>query len=257
MASVNCKFCGKTSYTGDDGYVHGWLPIRNFLGGISGYYCSKNCKNQDKPKEESQNSSENERHVQEEKQPKSPEQILAEAEAKKIENQIELEKQAARDKSDKEFLEGIKKNWKAITIVIFIVIIGFGIYSYLNGNAKQVDAKLSQELEQIEDKVKLLIESGDQEKALEFVNKLVHPSHNDMESQKFDAWKGYPKYDEYWSNKREEYKSQIMSMGKMKMDNKPEPEEPEVKKEEQPVNENANNEVPAESTSEDTDSPSN
>jgi hypothetical protein len=177
--------------------------------------------------------------------PKTAEQILAEAEAEKVKHQIEMEKKAARDKSDKEFFDSIKKNWKAITVVIIIAIIGFGIFSYFNGNAKQDDAKLSQQLEQIEDKVKLSIQSGDQDKALELANQLVHPSHKEMESQKFDTWSGYPKYDEYWSKKREEYKTQIMAMG-----DKPELKQPEVKIEEQPIKEEINDEVPVENITE-------
>lgn len=44
MASENCKFCEKTGYTNDAGYVTGWLPIRNIVGGVTGYYCSNKCK---------------------------------------------------------------------------------------------------------------------------------------------------------------------------------------------------------------------
>lgn len=145
--------------------------------------------------------------------PKTAEQILAEAEAEKVKHQIEMEKKAAVDKADKEFFDSIKKNWKAIVVVAIVIAIGIGVFSYFNGNSKQNDAKLSQQLEQIEDNVKLAIQSGDKEKALNLANQLVHPSHENMETQKFDAWSGYPKYDEYWSKKREEYKEEIMKLG--------------------------------------------
>jgi len=144
--------------------------------------------------------------------PKTAEQILAEAEAEKVKHQIEMEKKAARDKADKEFFDSIKKNWKPISIGVIVLIIGISIFSFFKGNAKLDDAKLSQQLEQIEDKVKLAIQSGDKEKALDLANQLVHPSDENMESQKFDAWSGYPKYDEYWSKKREQYKEQIMQL---------------------------------------------
>lgn len=143
---------------------------------------------------------------------KTAEQILAEAEAEKVKHQIDMEKQAAIDKSDKEFFESVKKNWKAIVAVVIVLAIAIGIFSYINGNSKQNDAKLSQQLEQIEDKVKLAIQSGEKEKALDLANQLIHPSHENMESQKFDAWNGYPKYDEFWSKKREVYKEQIMQI---------------------------------------------
>lgn len=142
---------------------------------------------------------------------KTVEQILAEAEMAKIKHQIEQKKQAAVDKSNKEFFDNLKKNWKAIVVVAIVATIGIGVFSHFKDISKQNDAKLSQKLEQIEDKVKLSIQSGDKEKALELANQLVHPSHENMETQKFDAWSGYPKYDEYWSKKREEYKERIMN----------------------------------------------
>ncbi len=160
-------------------------------------------------------------------QPKTAEQILAEAEADKVKHQIEMEKKAAVDKANKEFFDSIKKNWKAIAVVAVVAIIGIGIFSYFNGNSKQNDAKLSQQLEQIEDKVKLAIQSGDKEKALDLANQLVHPSHDKMETQKFDAFNGYPQYDAYWSKKREEYKTQIMGMpDRAQAQNKPTEKEP-------------------------------
>jgi endogenous inhibitor of DNA gyrase (YacG/DUF329 family) len=145
--------------------------------------------------------------------PKTVEEILAEAEMVKVKHQIEMEKQAAVDKSNKEFFDSVKKNWKTIVVFAIVAAIGIGVFSHFKANSKENDVKLSQQLEQIEDKVKLSIQSGDKEKALDLANQLVHPSHENMETQKFDAWSGYPKYDEYWSKKREEYKEQIMQLG--------------------------------------------
>ncbi len=168
---------------------------------------------------------------------KTAEEILAEAEAEKVRHQIEMEKKAATAQSDKEFYDSIKKNWKAIVAVAVVAIIGFGIYSYINNNAKQEDAKLSQQLEQIEDKVKLAIQSGEKEKALDLANQLIHPSHKDIESQKFDAFIGYKKYDEYWSNKREEYKAQIMNLTKTTIPEKPSNNQVQENKTEEQVTE--------------------
>jgi|JI10StandDraft_1071094.scaffolds.fasta_scaffold536317_1 type II secretory pathway pseudopilin PulG len=129
---------------------------------------------------------------------RTPEQIMADQEAVR--------------KADKEFFDTIKRNWKIIlpiTIIAAAIIAGM---LYWNNGAKQEAEKLSQQLEQIEGKVKLAIQSGDREKSLELANQLVHPSHKDMESKEFDAFNGYPKYDEYWSKKRDEYKSEIMKL---------------------------------------------
>ena len=97
--------------------------------------------------------------------------------------------------------------------VVIVLVIGIGVFIYFNSVSKQNDIKISQQLEQIEDKVRLSIQSGDKEKALDLVNQLIHPSHKDMETQKFDTWHGYPKYDEYWAQKREKYKEQILKLG--------------------------------------------
>ena len=144
-------------------------------------------------------------------QPKTADQILAEAEAEKIKHQIEMEKKAKQEQENKEFWQGVKKHWKiwvSILILSFCIIAFMG---YRENNKKQKDIKLSQQLETIEDNVKLAIQSGDKEKALELANQLVHPSHENMENKDFDSWNGYPKYDEYWTKKREEYKKQIIN----------------------------------------------
>lgn len=143
---------------------------------------------------------------------KTPEQIIAEAEADKIKYKLEKERRAQTEKANKEFIEGIKNNWKVISLITIVCIIGIIIFSYFNDVSKQDDFKLSLQLEQIEDQVKLAIKSGDKDKALELANKLVHESNSKMESQKFDTWNGYPKYDEYWTKKREFYKEQILEM---------------------------------------------
>ena len=39
-----------------------------------------------------------------------------------------------------------------------------------------------------------------------------------MEHLEFDSWSGYPKFDEYWNNKREEYKKIIFSNGSLNPD---------------------------------------
>lgn len=140
------------------------------------------------------------------------EDVLAEARMVSAQHQIETQKQAAIDKSNKEFFDSLKKNWKIVVTVVIVLVIGIAVFSHFNGVSKQNDIKMSQQLEKIEDKVRLSIQSGDKKNALDLTNQLVHPSHKDMETQKFDTWHGYPKYDEYWAQKREKYKEQILKL---------------------------------------------
>lgn len=136
----------------------------------------------------------------------------------------------------------------ALGIGVLILLIGLFVgYQMLSSksNAKE-GAEINLKLEGIEDQIKLAIQEGNKEKALELTNQLVHPLHEKWEEQsKFDAWNGYPFYDEWWSKKRQEYKDQIMAMG-----SKSESKQPEVKTEEQPVKEEVNNKVPVENITE-------
>jgi len=145
---------------------------------------------------------------------KTFEDVLAEARMFGVQHQIEMEKQAAIDKSNQDFFDSIKRNWKIIIAGVIVAVIGVGVFIHFNNLSKQNDIKLSQQLEKIEDKVRLSIQSGDKEKALDLTNQLIHPSHKDMETQKFDTWHGYPKFDEYWTKKREKYKEEIMKLSR-------------------------------------------
>lgn len=221
-----CAWCNKSV---DD---HKTIWIRKNL--LVGYpFCSNKCSTQwksNKDNEQTQTDTQNdhsngsndnyvsvfksiEDDSEVQQQPtKTFEDILSEARMVGIQLQNEMEKQAAIDKSNKEFFDSVKKNWKIVVTVVIVVVIGIGIFSHINGVSKQNDIKLSQQLEQIEDKIRLSIQSGDKQKALDLTNQLFHPSHKNMETQKFDMWHGYPKYDEYWTKKREKYKEEIMKL---------------------------------------------
>ncbi len=181
------------------------------------WVCSDNCKrdyNNSMRNNQSINTN-NQTTIKEQiiiKESKTAEQILAEAEAEKIKYQIDIEKKAKQEQEDKEFWQGVKKYWKVWVPILVALIIASFIFNHFSNNSKKEDAKLNQQLEQIEDNVKLSIQSGDKQKALELTNQLVHPSHEKWEDQnKFDALNGYPYYDEYWTKKREEYKKQIIN----------------------------------------------
>lgn len=208
------------------------------------WVCSENCKRDyNNSIRNNQNLNSNNKTVIKEqtiiKEPKTADQILAEAEAEKIKHQIEMEKKAKQEQENKEFWQGVKKHWKiwvSILILSFCIIAFMG---YRENKKKQEDIKFSQQLESIEDNVKLAIQSGDKVKALELANQLVHPSHENMEDKEFDSWNGYPKYDEYWTKKREEYKEQIMNSSTTK--EIPKEEKLEIITNEQPT-ESQNNE---------------
>lgn len=211
-----CAWCNKSV---DD---HKTIWIRKNL--LIGYpFCSNKCASQWKDNKSAEskkanqiNSFENasieEDRVIDKPSSKSFDDVLAEARIVNAQQQIKRDKQTEIDKSNKEFFDSLKKNWKIVVVGIIILVISIKVFSHFNDISKQNDANLSQELEQIEDQVKLSIQSGDKQKALDLTNKLIHPSHNDMESQKFDTWHGYPKYDEYWNKKREKYKEQIIKL---------------------------------------------
>lgn len=219
-----CAWCNKS--VNDDKTI--WVR-KNLLVGYP--FCSNKCSNQwqsNKDNEQTQNdhsndsndnyvsmfkSIEDDREVQQ-KPTKTFEDVLAEARTVGMRHQIEMEKQAAIEKSNQEFFDSVKKNWKIIIAGVIVSVIGVGVFIHFNNLSKQNDIKLSQQLEKIEDKVKLSIQSGDKEKALDLTNQLIHPSHKDMETQKFDTWHGYPKFDEYWTKKREKYKEEIMKLSR-------------------------------------------
>lgn len=97
-----------------------------------------------------------------------------------------------------------------IMILLIGLFIGFNALTS-KSNTKE-GSEINLKLEGIEDKLRIAIQEGNKEKALELANQLVHPLHEKDETKKFDAMTGYPMFDEEWATKREEYKTQIMSM---------------------------------------------
>ncbi len=101
-----------------------------------------------------------------------------------------------------------------IAMSVFLVAGIFFFFLIQNNESNKADAMERQyELELIEDSVKIYINNKKYDNALILANKLSHSSNEDMENMEFDAWNGYPKYDEYWDKKREEYKSIILNRG--------------------------------------------
>jgi hypothetical protein len=107
-----------------------------------------------------------------------------------------------------EFQNGVILGVMLLSFIIFLIVFSFNTSSKTN-NAKAIHL----ELELIEDSIKLYIQNKDFDKALILSNKLNHPLKANMEHLEFDSWSGYPKYDEYWAKKKEEYKRIILNKG--------------------------------------------
>jgi hypothetical protein len=103
---------------------------------------------------------------------------------------------------------------KNLLLLIYILILSACGNS---GNSDQTAAaeQLNLKLEQIEDQVRLAIQQGDQAKALELVNQLVHTAHIKWQLKSKRNSYGISRkyyYDEYWLETRNYYKDQIIAM---------------------------------------------
>jgi hypothetical protein len=129
----------------------------------------------------------------------------------------------SQGKNFQAFLVEFQNGLIGVSVVLGLAIFFFFFFKY-NETTKAANMKLNSELELIEDSVKIYINEKNYDQALVLANKLVHNSHEDMEHLEFDNWNGYPKFDEYWTKKREEYKNIILNKGALEM------EQPSVKK---------------------------
>lgn len=151
-------------------------------------------------------------------------QRLIDIEEAKVRAEQEARERAERRQRANE-LRNQGKNFQAFLVefqngvIVGSLVVGIALFLFVssyNKKSNQSDAlKINQELEQIEDSVKIYINNKKFDKALVLANKLVHNSHEDMEQMEFDTWSGYPKFDEYWTKKREEYKKIIFNKGSL------------------------------------------
>jgi hypothetical protein len=103
-----------------------------------------------------------------------------------------------------------KETRMAIKIGIPVLILAIVFFIYSNNEMtkqKNEAVRINLELEQIEDSVKLYINSKNYDRALILTNQLVHPLHELYEG-KGSVWEG-EYYNVYWDKKREEYKNII------------------------------------------------
>lgn len=126
-----------------------------------------------------------------------------------------------------------------VYIGAFVLFVGLfiGYQELMDKSNTKSGTEINLKLEGIEDQVKIAIQEGNKEKALKLVNQLIHPLHEDDKTKHFDSWNGYPKFDEEWNKKREEYKEQIMAMDvkptNTRQDNFKSVEEPKTKQQEE------------------------
>jgi len=178
-------------------------------------------------------------------------QRLIDIEEAKVRAEKEARERAERKQRANE-LRSQGKNFQAFLVefqngVIGVsVVLGLALFFFFfiqNKESNKADAmKINSELELIEDSVKIYINNKNYDKALLLANKLVHSSHEDMEHLEFDAWSGYPKFDEYWTKKREEYKKIIFNKGSLNSEQnnteKTKVEKKEQQEEESPIENN-------------------
>ena len=149
-------------------------------------------------------------------------QRLIDIEEAKVRAEKEAREKAERKQRANE-LRSQGKNFQAFlvefqnAVIMLSLVVGIGLFLLISSHNKQSNMedamKINSELELIEDSVKIYINNKNYDKALLFANKLVHSSHENMEHLEFDTWNGYPKFDEYWTKKREEYKKIIFNKG--------------------------------------------
>lgn len=252
MSDYSCYHCGKEGYKSGnyDPTPKGWVYNKSFGFGAK-LFCSKKCLNEfNSPNSENSNISnqvtQDERDAQyastvaanrERREAKEAEldrkairderKRLIDIEEAKVSGEKEARERADRQQRANE-LRSQGKNFQAFLVefqngVIGVsVVVGLALFFFFftqNNESNKADAmKINSKLELIEDSVKIYINQKNYDKALVLANKLVHNSHENMEHLEFDAWSGYPKFDEYWTKKREEYKKIIFSKGSLNIE---------------------------------------
>ncbi|HPF90299.1 MAG TPA: SH3 domain-containing protein [Flavobacteriales bacterium] len=103
--------------------------------------------------------------------------------------------------------------WIGIGTLALVIVCVMAILKFNANSTASEGAEINKKLEAIEIQLELAIASGDRGKALDLVGQLVHPLHEDWKDKsKWDAWDGFPFYDDWWTRKRESYKEKILDM---------------------------------------------
>jgi len=106
---------------------------------------------------------------------------------------------------------------KLILLSVFLFVAFFGFLSC--SDSGESPEKINIKLQKIENDLYILINNGDQKKALELVGSLTHASTDDWEQrEKIDTifgvgmFGGYYSYNEWWNERREKLRTEIMNM---------------------------------------------
>jgi len=138
--------------------------------------------------------------------------LNTEEDVKKAKEDIKTENIANLKSEGRNFQAFFLRYRTSIIVIAAVIVSLMAIFVFQGERTPKKDAlKIHSELELFEDSINLCLQNQQFDKALAYANKLQHPIHEDMENMEFDAWNGYPKFDEYWNKKREEYKNLIFS----------------------------------------------
>lgn len=146
----------------------------------------------------------------------------ADLEREKFEYQKSQEEKAARKakanqlrREGKPFLAFIVEYQYAVIAAVAIPVVAAAFFFMMQSseNESAEATRINIELEQIEDSVKLYIKEKNFDRALVLANKLVHPIGIVYEGKGTEWEPMY--YDQYWDQKREEYKEIILAEGEI------------------------------------------
>lgn len=146
----------------------------------------------------------------------------ADLEREKFEYQKSQQEKAERKakasnlrREGKPFLAFIVEYQNAVIAAVAIPLVALAFYFMMQSSDNEAAeaTRINLELEQIEDSVKILIEEKNFDRALVLANKLVHPISIVYEG-KGTSWEPMY-YDQYWDQKRAEYKEIILAEGEL------------------------------------------
>jgi hypothetical protein len=163
----------------------------------------------------------------------------ADLEREKFEYQKSQEEKAERKakanqlrREGKPFLAFIVEYQNAVIAAVAIPVVALAFYFMMQSSDNETAeaTRINLELEQIEDSVKILIQEKNFDRALVLANKLVHPI-GIVYDGKGTEWEPMY-YDQYWDQKRSEYKEIIAAGGELKMETQESTPKKKVKTEE-------------------------
>ena len=231
--SYTCAWCSNTASPTFGGHMpNGWVTKKNSM--FTEYrFCSNKClsefNKQQSAGQDSKSTNSGSEIDHAAIAQANAEKAAIELETQRHEEQMSLERRKQELEETKnrqkraDELRAQGKNFHATVVeynlmtvfgIAAFLIIGAGVIGYMNYSSKNVAkeaGEINLKLEGIEDQIKIAIQDGKRDKALELTSQLIHPMHEKWE-EKFGFMSGDVYYDDWWSQKRKEYKDQVMQM---------------------------------------------